>query len=135
MLHVAVFFPACSTWFADAAWASLGFPDAWLHTFYQAVLAPVRVLWRMWPKYKAYYTYFDTAYDIAASSVNLSELVIILVQAFAGMMWDAACQTAPMLLAAAALVALALNGIKHGDTPSKGAAVSSGYHSNTSCTH
>lgn len=95
---------ACSAWFADAAWAALGLPDAWLHTFYQAVLAPVRGLWHVWPHYQAYYAYAEETHDLAAASTDLFGLMVILAQAAVRIAADLAAPTLSVLAAPAAVV-------------------------------
>jgi hypothetical protein len=90
----------CSNWFADDLWALVGLPDAWLPPFYQAVLAPVRGLWHIWPQYKSFYVHVEETYGLAASYPDLFGLASILVQAVAAMAGDAARQAAPTCLAA-----------------------------------
>lgn len=71
--------PLCSNWFADSAWSALGLPEAWLPALYQAVLAPVRLLWHILPNYKEIYTRVEQTYGITATVPTLSEFVGILV--------------------------------------------------------
>jgi hypothetical protein len=80
----------CSAWFADAAWSALGGPDAWLHCFYQGVLAPVRGLWHVWPKYKDQYSHYEQAYSLAESFPDFFGLMHILAQVLLSIVMDLA---------------------------------------------
>lgn len=96
----------CSNWFADRIWAALGLPEAWLHTLYQAALAPVRLLWHVLPGYKEAYARVEQSFGITASVPSLTELMAIL----AWVLKDFAAQSGSMLAASATttLVALAM---------------------------
>lgn len=56
----------CSAWFADAVFDKLGLPTHWLHHLYQAVLAPVRLLWLAMPRetYARHYKTFVQDSDL-----------------------------------------------------------------------
>lgn len=70
----------CSTWYADAYWAVLGYPDSWLHGLCQATLAPVRLLWHTWPKYVEYYNTLDAGFDVATTGSSVSGLAFLLLK-------------------------------------------------------
>lgn len=99
------YFFLLSTWFADAAWAALGLPDAWLHTMYQAVLAPVRFLWHTWPAYKAHYSLVEQHFGLASEVPGVGGLLLVMGSAGASFLRDMATQLLPSLAATAAVVA------------------------------
>jgi hypothetical protein len=68
----------CSNWFADSTWAALSLPESWLHPLYQAVLAPVRLLWHILPNYQEAYARVEQSFGIAAKGPSLTEFVEIL---------------------------------------------------------
>ena len=84
-------------------WAFLGLPDAWLPTFYQAVLAPVRFLWHVWPQYKTHYAQVEQSSDLTATTSSLSGLLLVLAQAVASMAADFAVPASVVACASALL--------------------------------
>lgn len=98
---------ARSTWFADVAWAALGLPDAWLHTLYQAVLAPVRCLWHAWGpnSYKAHYALIEQQFGLAEQGPGLGALLAIMGTSTARFLQDEAGQLLPSLVLSAAVMA------------------------------
>jgi hypothetical protein len=76
-----------------------------LHTLYQAVLAPVRLLWHILPNYEAAYARVEQRFDIAATVPSLTKFAAIL----AWVLKDAVAQSGLVLAATATtgLVALA----------------------------
>lgn len=96
-------FHLCSAWFADAAWAQLGLPAAWLHPLYQAVLAPLRLMWHLWPNYKVAYTAFEEQCDLLHTVPGFFGLVAIVSRASSSMLAEALAATLPALAVTAAL--------------------------------
>lgn len=57
-----------SAWFADGIFDRLGLPSSWLHPLYQAVLAPVRLLWQYMPR-----TVYLQQYQVLVQESDLHE--------------------------------------------------------------
>lgn len=72
--------------------AALGLPSVWLHNIYQAVLAPVRVLWHYLPhdSYMRYYQMVDDAMDVKNHVPGICGFAFIISK----VLWTLAADTA-----------------------------------------